>query len=415
MEDDGQGAYVFAPFGEASACWNPFDCIRTGPDAWEDSALLADMLVVPRKYADGFWDESARNLLRGVILHLVTSGGRNRRNLATVRNILAADPASFSKTLADMQNSDSDIVRRAANAYLNSDTKVQDGIRSSLDSHMGVWDSPRLAKIMGRSDFKFEDLKRGNLSLYFSIPPERLVLYAPVLRVFFGLAIAAMTREQTKTFAPVTFFLDEFPQLGHMKPIEDGIALLAGYGVRLWLFAQDLGQIKRIYGEGTQTILANCQCRSFFGTSDIDTAKLVSDMCGTMTVPVVGFGESRQTDFGATGASRNENVSFTGRPLMTPQEVMALPRTEQLVFFQGLNPVKGYLAPYFEHDYFDGIYDPIEKGMDWINRLFAPEDEDELAGQDISVDASGQDVDERPPSERRSQDKAISRPPSFDR
>jgi type IV secretion system protein VirD4 len=103
MEDEGQGAYVFAPFGEASACWNPFDCIRTGPDAWEDSALLADMLVVPRKYADGFWDESARNLLRGVILHLVTSGSRDRRNLATVRNILAATPAAFSMTLADMQ------------------------------------------------------------------------------------------------------------------------------------------------------------------------------------------------------------------------------------------------------------------------------------------------------------------------
>ncbi|CCQ74252.1 conserved protein of unknown function [Magnetospira sp. QH-2] len=222
---------------------------------------------------------------------------------------------------------------------------------------MGIWDSPRLERIMGRSDFEFQDLKREQLSLYLCIPAARLAVYAPVLRVFFGIAISELQKSKGDRNYPVVLFMDEFPQLGRIKVLEDNVALLAGFGVRLWLFAQDLAQIKTHYGDMAQSIIANSDCKMFFGTSDMDTAKMVSELCGTMTVPVESFGQAEQTGMASGPGSKNQNYAYTGQPLMAPQEVMAMDKTEQLVFFNGEQPVLGYKDPYMGHPFFDDKFD----------------------------------------------------------
>jgi len=350
--------FRFAPFGKNSAYWNPLDFISAGEDAWEDAAVVADMLIDSGKEVSEFWSDEGRNFLRGVILHVVTSRRTEKRNMAEVRDILTQSGDEFDLSLDEMTKSDITLVKRAANTFINADEKVKAGILSTLNSQMGIWDSPRLTKIMGKSDFKFEDLKTDFITVYFCIPPERLSVYAPLMRLFFGVALASMTRDKNKPLFPVTFFLDEFPQLGRMKLIEEGIAYLAGYGVRLWLFAQDLGQIKSAYGDMTQSIIANCACRIFSATSDYYTAQLVSNMCGSMTVPVASFGKSQSTGLDGGAPSQSETVAPTGQLLMTPQEVMAMDREEgQLIFYQGENPVEGIKAPYYEDPHHEGIYD----------------------------------------------------------
>jgi type IV secretion system protein VirD4 len=350
--------FRFAPFGKNSACWNPLDFISAGEDAWEDAAVVADLLIDSGKEVSEFWSDEGRNFLRGVILHVVTSRRTEKRNMAEVRDILTRSGNEFDLSLDEMTKSDITLVKRAANTFINADEKVKAGILSTLNSQMGIWDSPRLTNIMGKSDFKFEDLKTDFITVYFCIPPERLSVYAPLMRLFFGIALASMTRDKNKPHFPVTFFLDEFPQLGRMKIIEEGIAYLAGYHVRLWLFAQDLGQIKSAYGDMTQSIIANCGCRIFSATSDYDTAQLVSNMCGSMTVPVASFGKSQSTGLDGGQPSQNESVAPTGQPLMTPQEVMAMNKEEdQLIFYQGENPVQAIKDPYYSNPHHEGIYD----------------------------------------------------------
>jgi type IV secretory pathway TraG/TraD family ATPase VirD4 len=45
----------------------------------------------------------------------------------------------------------------------------------------------------------------------------------------------------------VAFFLDEFGQLGRMDSLADTITMLRGYGAQLWLFVQDVSQLKAVY------------------------------------------------------------------------------------------------------------------------------------------------------------------------
>jgi len=393
--------FRFAPFEADSCSWNPLDFIRDGDDRWGDAGLIADMLIVKGKGDSFFWDNEARNFLQGAIVHVVESYPEGERNMAKVRQLLTGDKYQFAELVGDMSDSAHELVRRAASTFLRKEDKTQNNVMAALNSQMTIWDDERLRRHMNRSDFRFEDLKEETATIYFFIRPEELESCTPVMRLFFGQALAAMTRNPKKPFAPVTFLIDEFPRLGRMKPIEEGISYLAGYGVRLWLFAQDLGQIKSAYGDMAQSLFANCACRCFFGTSDPETAKLVSDMCGTMTVPVTTFSESAGTGAGFGGKPRNEALSYTSQPLMTPQEVMSMDRREQLVFIRDEQPIKGIKVAYFEKPAFEGLYEewnPEAAPMAESVETELPESAN--ADTDEPIEVPKEDAIEDGPSER---------------
>ena len=56
--------------------------------AVEDAVLITDALVIPGS-GDPHWDESARTIIEGVILEVATAKRSGRRNLVTVRDLLA--------------------------------------------------------------------------------------------------------------------------------------------------------------------------------------------------------------------------------------------------------------------------------------------------------------------------------------
>ncbi|CCQ74250.1 type IV secretory system conjugative DNA transfer family protein [Magnetospira sp. QH-2] len=108
----------FAPFHNDSASWNPLDFVQPGIDAWENAAVLADLLITPTRAISDFWDNIGRNLLRGVILHVVTYRPANKRNMAEVRRMLADTGEELAATMDEMVNSEEELVRRAGNAFL---------------------------------------------------------------------------------------------------------------------------------------------------------------------------------------------------------------------------------------------------------------------------------------------------------
>jgi type IV secretion system protein VirD4 len=139
-------------------------------------------------------------------------------------------------------------------------------------------------------------------------------------------------------FHKVVFLLDEFAQLGRMTAIEDAISLVRGFGVALWLFLQDMDQLKIYPKKGS--FLANATSQ-FFSTRDLETAKYVSDSLGKATIEfeTANAGKSGGSNVGGGGGSFNRGKSsgvsqqFAGRELLTPDEVMRERRA--IVFVAG--------------------------------------------------------------------------------
>jgi type IV secretion system protein VirD4 len=193
------------------------------------------------------------------------------------------------------------------------------------------------------------------------MPPERLGSHGRWLRLLAGSAIHAMLKTPNLTPHRVLFLLDEFAQLGRLQPLEQAMTLLRGYGVRLWLLVQDLAQVRATYGPRTDSLLANAAVFQAFGTNDVQTAEYLSRRTGQTTV--LSASENRSTGESFHRAmlptrQRGEaySSSESGRPLLTPDEIMRLEPGTELLFVAGAEPLLVDRINYLQDPYFRGLF-----------------------------------------------------------
>jgi hypothetical protein len=74
--------------------------------------------------------------------------------------------------------------------------------------------------------------------------------------------------------------LDEFAGLKRMEVIENAVAQIAGYGVKLFFVLQSLEQIKAVYKDNWETFLANAGLKVFFNLEDHFSREYVSKLIG---------------------------------------------------------------------------------------------------------------------------------------
>lgn len=147
------------------------------------------------------------------------------------------------------------------------------------------------------------------------------------------------------------FFMDEFPTMGKMESFKSGIAYFRGYHVRLFLVIQDTQQLKGTYEEaGMNSFLSNSTYRITYAANNVETATLISQMCGNKTVESVSGSKPKFLDFNP--ASRSVNVSDAQRALLLPQEVILLPRDEQIVLIESKPPIRSKKIFYYKDTFF---------------------------------------------------------------
>src|SRR5690606_7385231 len=95
-------------------------------------------------------------------------------------------------------------------------------------------------------------MKRERVTLYLVLPAHYLDTYSRWLRLVIACALHELARtpgrpELDGSPSRVLFLLDEFANLGRMNPVLRAVSLMAGYGVQIWTFLQDLSQLKGTY------------------------------------------------------------------------------------------------------------------------------------------------------------------------
>jgi type IV secretion system protein VirD4 len=354
--------HVLDPFGVtglASAAFNPLDTLDPASlDVAEDASTLADALVFdePGMAGEAHWNEEAKALIAGLILKIVAVESPGRRNLATLREYLTLAPERFAALLKRMQDMDdaNGLVARAANRHLGKSDREAAGVLSAAQRHTHFLDSPRMSAVLGRSDFRFADLKHRNVSVFLVLPPDRLSTYSRWLRLLVTQSLTDMARDPAKPETPVLYLLDEFAALGHLAPVERAMGLMAGYGVQLWPILQDVHQLRATYGQRAGTFLSNAGVLQVFGVNDHDSARLVSDLLGQETVVFQTM--ARALDSEKSGISYSQQ--HTARPLLTLDEVRNLPAHGQLLFLAGQRPIVAAKLAYYADPEFNGAFDP---------------------------------------------------------
>ncbi len=330
--------------------YNPLAMVKGADDA----RLLGEALLgaAPQGGSDRFWYNEALNLLSGLILWFATEVPEDTRRMADLRDYIT--DAQFEKHLKEnLEESPHPATSAACNMFLSKAEKERSGVRSHINSAMAIWDTPELRDATDvPGDLSFADLKRQNMTIYIILPLDKLTAYSAFLRLLVAQAADVMIRDRSRTQHPVVFMLDEFAAMGKMQRIQDGYATLAGMGVRLWVFFQNVHQAKDIYGEGWHTFLSESHTQSFFGVQDTETAKLVSERLGQRTVAVEGMQHGTSSGEISTGMSHGDSIGYQAVPLMAPDEVMDVTtrRRMQIVFQRGRAPTRASLNFWFEDE-----------------------------------------------------------------
>ena len=390
----GQRVVIVDPFGVAAARlaayrvgFNPMALLKPdSPTLIADAGLIADALVVGSPQADPHWDESARNLIEGLILHIATYPAYEwRRNLVTVRELLkrafdtvkdlpedfegAAPPEARAELIHNAEliaDANSDLAAAldgAARDFYDKPDRERASVLSVALRNTKFLDYPELRASLSSHAFDLSGLKTGKLTVYLCLPAGRMANCNRWFRLFVNLALEAMEREKTKPPVPVLAVLEEFHVLGHMQQLETAAALVAGFGMKLLIVLQDLTQLKRHYKDGWETFLGNAGVMLFFGNNDLTTLDYISKRCGQTSLIVErksGVTTAQRTE-GATGASWSLEV----RDLITSEEAsrfLGRDDGEQraLMIRPGLPPAMIQRVKYDRHELFAGQFDPPE-------------------------------------------------------
>jgi type IV secretion system protein VirD4 len=276
--------YKFSPLDpSSSASWNPLTAVRSDPEnLWEDSRFLADMMMVPSNTKDPFWDNRARDVLTAAIARTCLEPDPSKRSLGDVLDVFHG--VGWDKFIMTLQMAvDIRSMTRAGSSLKDMEPKTRDGVLQTGLSSLSAWDGDRIERATRKSDWSPLDLRGGkNPTIYICLRPNEVDSYISVLRVFIAQHIRALISTlPPHGSAPILFLLDEFPRLHKMPPIQEALDLGRQYGIRLWMFAQSLGQLEDAYESVAEGMVGSCAIRMYMNPSLHDeTAQKLSDQIG---------------------------------------------------------------------------------------------------------------------------------------
>lgn len=305
----GQAVHVIDPFKIADipdrlrASFNPLAAIdHDSVSAREDVKVLADGMVRRVNPKNAEWDNGARDILAGAMAYVMLNNPPEKRTLTAARDMLIqpkeiADDAGnligglyyHAQMMVNAGNGDGlSKLARAAGITITDALENGKGMPPQLldaaRRHSEWLDSDPIAAALSASSFNLAAIKSGKVSVFLVLPAGYVETHGAFLRLFVRSAIYAMERAGANTKGRCLFLLDEFFQLGRVDEIAKSMGLMPGYGVHLWPFLQDLGQLHELYGAaGSKTFFANADVHMFFGIDqDADACKLVSDRIGPL-------------------------------------------------------------------------------------------------------------------------------------
>ena len=213
----------------------------------------------------------------------------------------------------------------------------------------GLYRDPVIAANTAVSDFRIDDLvnHRRPLSLYIAVTLADKDSMRPLMRLMLGQILNRLTeRLEYRDGRAITGYrhrlllmIDEFPSLGRLDMFANSLSLIAGYGIKACLIAQDLARFMRAYGHD-ETITSNCDTRVAFRPNRIETARLLSQMAGETTVRHV------HRTFSSHGRERVGAGSGAAICLRRMRRCTSSPR-EALIFTSGQPAIRATKIRYY--------------------------------------------------------------------
>ncbi len=350
----GQKVFVWEPSNPdgITHCYNPIDWVSSKPGQMVDDVQKISNLIMPEK---DFWNNEARSLFLGIVLYLIADPTKTKSFGQVVRTMRSDDVVyNLAVVLDTLGDAIHPVAYMNIAAFLQKADKERSGVISTMNSSLELWANPLIDAATASSDFNIMEMKKIRTTVFVGLTPDNIQRLQKLMQVFYQQATEFLSRKIPKVKEEpygVMFLMDEFPTLGKMDQFKAGIAYLRGYRVRLFLIVQDTQQLKGTYEDaGMNSFLSNSTFRITFAANNYETANLISQLCGNKTVEQTSY--NKPLFFDLNISTRTQSVSKVQRALLLPQEVIQLPRDDQIVLIESFPPIKSKKIKYYEDKFF---------------------------------------------------------------
>ncbi|GAA6207889.1 hypothetical protein NBRC116601_11820 [Cognatishimia sp. WU-CL00825] len=149
------------------------------------------------------------------------------------------------------------------------------------------------------------------------------------LGVYYALHMLAFAEALYNDAGDLRIIADEFTNCP-LQSLVEMLTTLRGFGAELHMIAQSRSEIVRRFGEReAETIADNAVVQVWYGVSSLKEAQMISDMTGEELALSTSLGRSDDLKL-------NTNISLVKQRILSPAELLAIPRDQQLIYVKGI-------------------------------------------------------------------------------
>lgn len=368
--------FIFNPFGDDNNLYfNPFDKeILKEKDFNEIFELVKEisniLFVVPKEIKDPFWINQGKKLFRFFAMYDISKNGytnffeimqyptKSEDDLLTLQyQQLKIDIEEVEERKIDVmqfffkQASEQDfvdpLIQNLAREFERMNSKSFKDIVSTFNEKLEVFNDYRMQKVVSKMSFKYQDLRKENITIYLKVKEKDIDTLSPFIRIFTeNVGKNLMIKENNNPKERVWFFLDEFTRFGQLPFLLELPSISRSYNLPSVFSTQTDAHIRKTYSiDDLDIITGSCHYKIIFTLNDDKTAERMSKAIGNITRHKVSESSQENKIFGS------KNKSLEGYALLTAQDLQNIPQDELIISVAGhkATPIKAKANYYFKN------------------------------------------------------------------
>jgi len=271
---------VFNPSDRNANGYDPLYVLKHCDDVTEGVKEIAQAIIpLPADIKDPFWVTGAQNVLAGAILYYSENQGMN---FSEIMRAVQSQP--IKAVVDEIMESDNLEAKLFISNYAALRDETLGGIASEISGKILPFAANEALRqaLDGHGEcITPNDLEKG-YDIYVCIEESKLEQWRGLLTMMCNQFLKEFERRQESNNKPILFMLDEFPRLGKIEAIINGLATLRSKKIQIALFVQSKSQLNAIYGKDVAEIIAdNCQYKAILKASEPATQEWCSKLVGT--------------------------------------------------------------------------------------------------------------------------------------
>jgi type IV secretion system protein VirD4 len=323
--------------------YNPFKYMKGGTDIEVLAESIIKNTIGDKRQGDPFWESSSKALLTALLFYVNDLDGYEK-NLPKVFDLVVKGKVAEEDEQTELDKEFSDLKEENTNhpalryydIFLLAPKRTRNSILISLATQLSFLGSKEMRNILLKDtmDLKNHHKKRA----LFVITPDSHGAYDTLAALFYTQMFQVLYEEADKQSDGKLkihheLILDEFANIGKIPNFVKLVSTMRSRKISVMPIIQNLSQLKNLYNENMNTIIANCDSQVYLGGSDDKNAEKISKRLGKTTIKIKDSSTSN-----GRRSSLTKSRKTAERLLMTTDEILRLDDEKEIVMIRGLKP-----------------------------------------------------------------------------